>query len=108
MRDDRQFERTEISIPCRISCRDQMITGRIVNLSPGGAFITEATEIPAEGSLIVLTLQDDHGISLRARVNSKVIHSFWEITEDTQIASFGVEFQELEAEVKSKLEYLFV
>ena len=107
MRDDRQFERIEISIPCRISCRDQMITGRITNLSHGGAFITGATEVPAEGSLIVLTLQDDHGISLKARVNSKVIHSFWEITEDTQIASFGVEFQELESDVRSKLKYLF-
>ena len=107
MKDDRQFERIETSIPCRISCHDQMITGRITNLSPGGAFVTEATEVPAEGSLIVLTLQDDHGISLRARVSSKVIHSFWEIIEDTQIASFGVEFRELETDVRSKLEYLF-
>ena len=55
MRDDREFLRIDVSIPCLISCDDRVITGDIINLSLSGAFI-QASETLAEGSPVVLML----------------------------------------------------
>ena len=38
-----------------------------------------------------------------AKASSKVVHSTWEITEDDQIASFGVEFSDNHKEIESQL-----
>jgi hypothetical protein len=40
------------------------------------------------------------------RVNFKVVHSRWEITEDDQTVSFGLEFSGTQKEIESNLKSL--
>ncbi len=104
MRDDREFQRIDVSIPCLISCNDRVITGDIINLSLTGACI-QASEILAEGSPVVLTLQKKH-TKLRAAIDAKIIHSFQEVRGDDQINSFDVKFEESLSEVTDKLAFI--
>ncbi len=41
-----------------------------------------------------------------AKVNSKVVHSRWEITEEDQMVSFGVEFSGTQKEIELNLKTL--
>ncbi len=104
MRDDREFQRIDVSIPCLISCDDRMITGDIINLSLTGACI-QSSEILAEGSPVVLTLQKKH-TKLRAAIDAKIIHSFQEVRGDDQINSFDVKFEESLSEVSTTLAFI--
>jgi len=105
MRDDREFLRIDVSIPCLISCDDRVITGDIINLSLSGAFI-QASETLAEGSPVVLMLQNKQDIKLRAAIDSKIIHSFQEVRGDDRINSFDVKFEESLSEVSTKLAFI--
>ncbi len=105
MRDDREFLRIDVSIPCLISCDDRVITGDIINLSLSGAFISQASDTLPEGSPVVLMLQKKH-TKLRAAIDAKIIHSFQEVRGDDQINSFGVKFEESLSEVTNKLAFI--
>ncbi|MEE8162210.1 MAG: PilZ domain-containing protein [Acidobacteriota bacterium] len=105
MRDDREFQRIDVLIPCLIYCDDRVITGDIINLSLSGALI-QASETLAEGSPVVLTLQKKQDIKLRATVDSTIIHSFKEVGGDDPINSFGVRFEESLSEVTDKLDFI--
>jgi len=104
MRDDREFQRIDVSIPCLISCNDRVITGDIINLLLTGACI-QASETLAEGSPVVLTLQKKH-TKLRAAIDAKIIHSFQEVRGDDQINSFDVKFEESLSAVTDKLDFI--
>ncbi len=103
MRDDREFQRIDVLIPCLVSCDDRVITGDIINLSLSGAFISQASETLAEGSPVVLTLQKKQDIKLRTTIDSKIIHSSQEVRGEDQINSFGVKFEESLSEVSGKV-----
>ncbi len=105
MRDDREFQRIDVLIPCLVFCDDRVITGDITNLSLSGAFISQASDTLAEGSPVVLMLQKKH-TKLRAAIDSKIIHSFQEARGDDQINSFGVKFEESLSEVTNKLAFI--
>ncbi len=104
MRDDREFQRIDVLIPCLVFCDDRVITGDITNLSLSGAFI-QASETLAEGSPVVLTLQKKH-TKLRAAIDAKIIHSFQEVRGDDQINSFDVKFEESLSAVTDKLDFI--
>jgi len=104
MRDDREFQRIDVSIPCLIYCDDRVITGDIINISLTGACI-QASETLAEGSPVVLMLQKKH-TKLRAAIESKISHSFQEVRGDDQINSFDVKFEESLSEVSTKLAFI--
>ena len=106
MRDDREFLRIDVSIPCLISCDDRMITGEITNISLSGAFISQVRDTLPEGSAVTLILQKKPDIKLRAAVDSKIIHSFQEVRGDDQINSFSVKFEESLSEVTDKLDFI--
>ncbi len=106
MRDDREFQRIDVLIPCLVFCDDRVITGDITNLSLSGAFISQASDTLAEGSPVILTLQSKQEIKLKATVDSKIIHSFQEARGDDQINSFGVKFEESLSEVTNKLAFI--
>ncbi len=106
MRDDREFQRIDVLIPCLVSCDDRVITGDIINLSLSGAFISQASETLPEGSPVILTLQKKQDIKLRATVDSKIIHSFREVRGDDPINSLGVRFEESLSEVTDKLDFI--
>jgi len=104
MKDDREFLLIDVSIPCLISCDDEIITGEVTNISLSGAFI-QASETLAEGSAVVLMLQKKH-TKFRAAIDSKIIHSFQEARGDDQINSFDVKFEESLSEVTDKLDFI--
>jgi len=105
MRDDREFLRIDVSIPCLISCDDRVITGDITNLSLSGAFI-QASETLAEGSPVTLILQKKQDIELMVAIGSKIIHSSQEVRGDDQINSFDVKFEESLSDVSDKLTFI--
>ena len=104
MRNDRRFKRWKVSIPCVVVWKNEVVGARITNLSPIGAFITKASLIPAEDTQVVVRFQiGQEEMRFTAKASSKVVHSTWEITEDDQIASFGVEFSDNHKEIESQL-----
>jgi len=106
MRDDREFQRMDVLIPCLVVCEDQVITGDIINISLSGAFISQASDILPEGSAVTLILKKKQDIKLEAAVDSKLIHSSQEVRGDDQINSFGVKFEESLSEVTDKLAFI--
>jgi len=106
MRDDREFQRIDVSIPCLVLCDDQMITGEITNISLSGAFISQVSDTLPEGSAVTLILQKKQDIKLRVSVDSKIIHSFQEVRGDDQINSFGVRFEEPLKDVSNMLDFI--
>ena len=103
MREDRQFKRWKVSIPCVVVWKSEVVRARITNLSPIGAFITQASLVPAEDTQVVVGFQvGQEEMRFTAKVSSKVVHGKWEITENDQIASFGLEFSETQKEIQSK------
>ena len=106
MRDDREFQRIDVSIPCLVFCDDRVITGDITNISLSGAFISQASDTPAEGSPVALTLLSKQDIKLMATVDSKLIHSSQEVRGEDQIDSFGVKFEGSLSEVTKKLAFI--
>ena len=105
MRDDREFQRIDVSIPCLIHSGDRMITGDIVNISLSGALIQTNETLP-EGSTVILTLQKKQDIKLKAAVDSKIIHSSQEVGGEDQINSFGVKFEEPLKYVSKVLDFI--
>ena len=106
MTDDREFQRIDVSIPCLVFCEDRVITGDITNLSLGGAFISQASDTPAEGSLLALMLLGKQNIKLMATVDSKIIHSSQEVRGEDQVNSVGVKFEESLREVTKKIAFI--
>ena len=107
MREDRQFKRWSVAIPCVVVWKNEVVKAQITNLSPNGAFVNQANLIPAEGTQVVVGFQvGQEEMRFTAKVNSKVVHSRWEITEDDQTVSFGLEFSGTQKEIESNLKSL--
>ena len=106
MRDDREFQRIDVLIPCLVFCEDQIITGEISNISLSGALISQASGTPDEGFPVILALQRKQTIQFRATVDSKTIHSSQEVGGKDQINSFGVRFEESLKDVSNTLDFI--
>ncbi len=101
-RDRRRFHRWEVSIPCNVEWEDTIIRGQIVNLSNGGALITQVNALPSEGARVLLTFQARVG---GVRLVARVVHVMLEVMEELiigSIGSFGVEFEEPPEQMKGK------
>lgn len=98
LRDRRRSHRWPVSIPCVCEAEEGNFTGRVVNLSFGGARVEDTQRIPREGSDLRITLhQRDYGVSLSA-------HVFYASPEDPV---FGIEFYGSLVERAQKLLPLF-
>ncbi len=111
----RQLYRWKVSIPCTLERGDTIITGQIANLSLGGALITQMDAVPPEGVPFIVRFQVEKE---RVELESKLIHAInlsfrgpWIVQvsamEDGQVGSCGVEFQEPEEEMRTKLRPVF-
>ena len=104
MEDRRKFKRWTVSIPCTVEWKDLRITGKIANVSLGGALIIQANALPPEGASVTITFEAEREqIRLKGRIKSKVIHTIWEIIEKGGIGSLGVKFEESTEKVREKL-----
>ena len=66
MQERREFQRWRCLIPCICSSGSLFLTGEIVDLSYGGACVTNPTEIPQVGSELDVAV--DGKFALKARV----------------------------------------
>jgi len=109
-KEKRQTERWEVSIPCTVTHRGETITGRITNISRGGAFITVLTGLtPPEGDLItVQCLVERQEIEIKASVDSSVERSLFDIRSDEIVNSIGIRFQDHSIEGQSRLEFIML
>ena len=104
MEERRQFKRHEVSIPCSVYWHGDIIAGLIVNLSFGGALITQLSGVPPKHALVVLTFQAEKGqVQLSGKLTSRVIHTMKESLEQGQAGSIGVQFQDPTEEVRFQL-----
>ena len=104
MKERQGFKRWTVSIPCTVKWKDRRMTGKITNISLGGALITQVKAFPPEGALITIIFQaEQEDIVLQGRIMSKVIHTIWEDIEDAGIGFLGVKFGESPEKVREKL-----
>ena len=104
LRDRGKFPRWEVSIPCTVGWEDWIIKGQIVNLSFGGALIAQASAVPPEGALIVVTFQAEKGkVVMEGKINARAVHTISGEVEEGKVGSFGVKFVEPTEAVRSKL-----
>ena len=97
----RKSERWEVSIPCTVTFMDEIIRGRIANISLGGAFITElATSPPPEKALVTVTFQvnqvtpTQRNNEIKASIGSSIVRNLYDIRDDEIVGSIGVKFQD--------------
>ncbi len=89
----RQLKRWGTSMPCMILWGDRIIKGELANISFRGAFIAAPSAIPPVDSAVTLIFHYESQISLRATVDSEVVHTIEETEEADGIRGFGLEFQ---------------
>ncbi len=93
-KEKRKNERWEVSIPCTVTHMGETTSGKITNLSLGGAFITELTGlIPLEGTIITVHCQvENQEIKIKASVDASVARSLSNIRSDEIVGSIGAKF----------------
>ena len=103
-RERRRFKRWQASIPCTVLWDEFVVTGRISDISYGGAFITRVNAVPPNNARVTLKFQYAEGsLTVEGKVESRVIHSIEQVLLDGVIGSFGVEFKEPLKTLYSKL-----
>ena len=105
----RQSLRCEASIPCTVTYKGKTTTGKITNMSLGGAFITELATTPPEKAFITVAFEvvkialTQRNVEIKASVDSSVIRDLFDIQDDGIVGSIGVQFQDNSREVQSQL-----
>jgi len=104
-KENRQFKRWEVSIPCTVTHMGETIRGRVANISLGGAFITELTTAPPpEKAFITVTFQvEQEEVEINSSVDSIVVRNLFDIRDDEIVGSIGVTFQDQSKTGQSRL-----
>ncbi len=102
-KENRHFKRWPTSIPCTVLWEDQVITGKLENISFGGALIASPNAIPPIYGSVILAFNYKAQVVLTAQVESQVIHRSAEALEIGGIGNFGVKFQEPLERIRRKL-----
>ncbi len=104
-KENRQFKRWEVSIPCTVTHMGETIRGRVANISLGGAFITELTTAPPpEKAFITVTFQvEKENVEINSSVDSIVVRNLFDIRDDEIVGSIGVTFQDQSKTGQSRL-----
>lgn len=99
----RTFRRWDCMMPCRCEGQDFSFEGHIVNLSYGGAGLVTATDVPAEGLEMLVTIRP---VKERVQLRAKVV---WVGNKGLERgpASFGVEFVGTLQERQDKIRTFF-
>ncbi len=101
----RQFKRWKVSIPCTVTHMGETTKGKVTNISPRGAFITELTTAPPpEKAFITVTLQvEKEEVEIKASVDSNIVHRPSGIGYGGICGSIGAKFQDHSIEGQSRL-----
>ncbi len=101
----RRFERWKTSIPCTVEWEGESTTGRIVNLSFGGALIKGVDATPPEGTRAIIGFKvKKEGLRLKGSLVAKIIRTFQEFKEEGKgMVWLGVQFEGPAEEIKSQL-----
>ena len=93
----RKFERQEVPIPCVVFWQGCPSEGKIMDISPVGAFISDVNSLPETGTRIQIRLPT-YG-KPEVRLPARVVHGLWSGAG----WSFGVNFEESPETIKRKL-----
>jgi len=101
----RRFERWETSIPCTVEWEGWSTTGRITNLSFGGALIKRVDATPPEGTRAIIRFEvKKEGLRLKGSLVAKIIRIFQEFKEEGEgMVWLGVQFEGPAEEIKAQL-----
>jgi hypothetical protein len=102
--DRRKFHRWESKIPCHCKGEDISLSGLVTNLSFKGARVTNPSQIPEEGSEILVTL---HPGKERVLLKARVVYTMCRINPPGVEEQFGIEFYGTWDERLEKLMPLF-
>jgi len=105
-KENRQFKRWEVSIPCTVKWGPNTIAGLITNVSLGGALITNMDSLPPpDGAMLALTFQvEKEEVKIVSSVTSRVVRTILEILDDGDVGSIAVQFEDQSEEVQSQLQ----
>ncbi len=105
----RRFERWETSIPCAVEWEGSSTTGRIANLSFGGALIKQVEVTPPKGTRATIRFEvQKQKIKLSGSLEAKILRTVEEFKEEGKgMVWLGVRFEGPEEEIKSKLTPVF-
>ena len=105
----RRFERWETSIPCAVEWEGSSTTGRIANLSFGGALIKQVEVTPPKGTRATIRFEvQEQEIKLSGSLVAKILRTVEEFKEEGKgMVWLGVQFEGPEEEIKSKLTPVF-
>lgn len=80
------------------------ITGKMSNISLGGAWIDQVSALPPKGDSVTVEVRAESEKPLvEGTVSSRVVHSVW----IGELGSFGVQFNEPVEQIRSKLAFIF-
>jgi len=104
-KESRQFERYEVSIPCRVTHMGETTKGKITNISLGGAFITGLLTLPPpEKAVITINFKvEKEEVEIKASVNSGIVRNLFDIQDDAIVGSIGIQFKGHSQEAQSQL-----
>ena len=106
IKDRRQFERWNTSIPCKVLWGEWIISGEIANISYQGALIAVPSAIPPVDSAVTLVFHYECQVLLTAKVDSQVVHTSEQAVDAGGAGGFGLAFNEPVGEVLPKLQPL--
>ncbi len=105
----RKCECWETSIPCTLEWEGSSTSGRIANLSYGGALIKQVGALPAKGVPVVISFEiDKNEVQLNGTLAARILRTVEQLSEeDKGMAWLGVYFEESREQVRSILTPVF-
>jgi len=100
----RRHKRHSVDLPCRIAWEDGQTSGRISNVSLGGALIVKAEAVPSRRAPVCITFEwEGQRIQLDAEVVFTVDHAKWGAEKELGAGLFSVKFSASIDEVRKTL-----
>ncbi len=105
----RKFKRWETSIPCTLEWEGSSTTGRITDLSFGGALIKQVDALPAQGASVAISFEiDENEVQLNGNLAARILRTLHQLSEEGEgMAWLGVYCEDSEEEIRSKLTPVF-
>ncbi len=105
----RKFQRWKTSIPCTLEWQGSSTSGRIADLSWGGALIKQADALPAKGASVVISFEiNQKEVQLNGTLAARILRTVQQFSEEGEgVAWLGMYFEEPEEQVRAKLTPIF-
>ena len=88
--EQRRTARLAASFPCELRWRDEVSSGRISDISMGGALVTEVDNVPPREALVSIYFElTDEEVTLKVELKSVVAH-----VQEGETSQVGLEFRE--------------